>query len=125
MNELPKIGSRVRTTKGCRINGPSSGKVVGYGWWREYQGVRVLKDSDGTTRLFLLKNLVEVLQMIEFKLSEAKTTLRVIPVGAEFAIGHIWLDEKEKRFRPLEKSFSGEELRQIADKLTQLNEDKS
>lgn len=59
MESLPKIGSRVKTTKGCRIKGACSGVVIGYGHWRNYEAVRVLKDTTGKAGLFLLKNLVE------------------------------------------------------------------
>jgi hypothetical protein len=53
----PKLGTKVNTKKGCRINGPASGIVVGYGRWRDYDAVKVRKDVDGRVSLFLMKNL--------------------------------------------------------------------
>jgi hypothetical protein len=51
-----EIGKYVWSKKGCRVNGPSGGRVLSFttrGW---YDAVRVRK-SDGTVRIFLAKNL--------------------------------------------------------------------
>ena len=52
------VGSMVRTTKGCRFQGPSGGEVVKYGTWRDYIGVWVRKAGTDKVRMYLAKNLV-------------------------------------------------------------------
>ena len=54
-----KIGDKVRTNKGCRINGPSSGVIVGWSKWKDYEAAQVKKEN-GVVRQFLLKNLVKM-----------------------------------------------------------------
>ena len=54
-----KIGDKVRTLKGCRLNGTSSGVIVGWSKWKDYEAAQV-KKTDGKIRQFLIKNLVKM-----------------------------------------------------------------
>lgn len=55
-----KIGDRVRTKKGCRFQGPSTGEIVRFGRWKSYDAASVKKDCNGDIRQFLCKNLVKI-----------------------------------------------------------------
>jgi len=58
-NSALKPGDFVRTTKGCRINGPFSGTIVSIGHkWGRYPAVKVRKQS-GKIVLCLQKNIVK------------------------------------------------------------------
>lgn len=52
-----KIGERVTTLKGCRIQGAFSGVVVGFSKWLDIPAVQVKKDS-GKTVQCLRHNLI-------------------------------------------------------------------
>lgn len=54
-----KIGDKVRTTRGCRISGPSTGNIVGWSKWKDYEAAQVRK-PDGKIRQFLIKNLEKI-----------------------------------------------------------------
>ena len=50
------IGDYVWSEKGCRVNGPTGGRVLDFTKWRNYDAVTVRK-ADLTVRVFLTKNL--------------------------------------------------------------------
>jgi hypothetical protein len=52
-------GSYVWSKKGCRVQGPTGGRIVKFTTWRDYDAAQV-KKADGTKRIFLLKNLTEI-----------------------------------------------------------------
>lgn len=53
------ITDHVRTTKGSRTTGVKhSGVVVGFTKWRKYDAVKVVRDADGRTMIYLVKNVV-------------------------------------------------------------------
>lgn len=54
-----KIGDRVRTRKGCKLAGPSSGIIVGWSKWNGISAANVKKDA-GDTRQFLIRNLYKI-----------------------------------------------------------------
>lgn len=54
-----KIGDRVRTKKGCKNNGPSSGVITGFSKWKDYPAANVIKDN-GQKRQFLIQNLFKI-----------------------------------------------------------------
>ncbi|GAG66880.1 unnamed protein product [marine sediment metagenome] len=52
-------GSYVWSKKGCRVSGPSGGRILGFTTWRNYDAAQVRK-ADGSTRIFLTKNLTKI-----------------------------------------------------------------
>ena len=52
-------GSYVWSKKGCRVNGPTGGRIVGFTTWRNYEAAKV-KKADKSVRIFLLKNLTPI-----------------------------------------------------------------
>lgn len=54
-----RVGDYVWTEKGCRVNGPTGGRIVGETTWRDYDAFKVRK-ADGTVRTFLAKNLTKI-----------------------------------------------------------------
>lgn len=61
--------------------------------------------------------------MIEFTKSRTEGIIRAVPAGGEYAIAHLMKARKRYRMIPLEPSYSASELRAIADKLDELNEE--
>jgi hypothetical protein len=53
------VGDYVWSKKGCRVNGPTGGRVLKFTTWRDYDAVTVRK-SDSTVRVFLIKNLDKI-----------------------------------------------------------------
>lgn len=53
------IGCFVSTKKGCRLRGCFEGKVKGYGLWKDYLAVNLIK-ADGKVVKCLAKNLVRI-----------------------------------------------------------------
>jgi len=51
-----RVGDYVWSNKGCRVNGPSGGRIIGYTQWRDFDAVKVRK-ANGNVATFLLKNL--------------------------------------------------------------------
>jgi hypothetical protein len=51
-----KRGKYVWSEKGCRVAGPTGGRILSFTSWREYEAARV-KKSNGTICTFLCKNL--------------------------------------------------------------------
>jgi len=49
-------GSYVWSKKGCRVQGPTGGRILGFTTWRDFPAAQVRK-ADGSTRIFLTKNL--------------------------------------------------------------------
>lgn len=54
-----EIGDYVWSKKGCRVNGPTGGRVVGFTTWRDYDATKVRK-ADKSVRIFLTKNLEKI-----------------------------------------------------------------
>jgi hypothetical protein len=52
-------GSYVWSKKGCRVGGPSGGRILSFTTWREYDAAKVRK-ADGSVRVFLTKNLSNI-----------------------------------------------------------------
>lgn len=53
------IGDYVWSKKGCRVKGPSGGRIVGWTQWRGYSAARVRK-ADKSVVTFLEKNLTKI-----------------------------------------------------------------
>jgi len=53
------IGDYVWSNKGCRVNGPTGGRIIEFTTWRDYDAVKVRK-ADKTVRLFLTHNLEKI-----------------------------------------------------------------
>ena len=51
-----EIGKYVWSNKGCRVAGPTGGRILEFTTFRGFDAARV-KKADGTTRTFLVKNL--------------------------------------------------------------------
>lgn len=51
-----EIGKYVWSKKGCRVGGPSGGRILSFTTRGQYEAARVRK-SDGSVRIFLTKNL--------------------------------------------------------------------
>lgn len=54
-----QVGDYVWSNKGCRVNGPSGGRIVGFTEWRDYEAAKVRK-ADGSVRTFLTQNLDKI-----------------------------------------------------------------
>lgn len=54
-----EIGDYVWSTKGCRVNGPTGGRIIGWTTWRDYPAARVRK-ADKSVVTFLEKNLTKI-----------------------------------------------------------------
>jgi len=53
------VGDYVWSKKGCRVNGPTGGRVLTFTTWRNYNAVTVRK-ADFSVRVFLTKNLSKI-----------------------------------------------------------------
>jgi hypothetical protein len=53
------IGDYVWSSKGCRVNGPTGGRVIGFTEWSGYPAAKVRK-ADKSVRVFLTKNLKKI-----------------------------------------------------------------
>jgi len=58
-NNMLEIGDYVWSNKGCRVNGPTGGRIIGFTEWRSYPAAKVRK-ADKSVRTFLLKNLDKI-----------------------------------------------------------------
>ena len=54
-----KVGDEVMTRKGCRIQGPSGGRILGFCMFNGYKAARIIK-YNGQKRVFLIHNLYKV-----------------------------------------------------------------
>jgi hypothetical protein len=54
-----QIGDYVWSKKGCRVNGPTGGRIIDFTTWRDYEAAKVRK-ADKTVRTFLTKNLKKI-----------------------------------------------------------------
>jgi hypothetical protein len=53
------VGDYVWSEKGCRVNGPTGGRVLSFTTWRDYDA-RVVRKADLSVRVFLTKNLNKI-----------------------------------------------------------------
>lgn len=53
------IGDYVWSSKGCRVNGPTGGRIIEFTKWRHYTAANVRK-ADNTVHVFLTKNLKKI-----------------------------------------------------------------
>ncbi len=56
---LLEIGDYVWSSKGCRAQGPTGGRIIDFTTWRDYDAVKVRK-ADKSVRIFLTKNLTKI-----------------------------------------------------------------
>lgn len=53
------IGDYVWSSKGCRVNGPTGGRIIEFTKWRGYTAAKVRK-ADKSVRVFLTQNLDKI-----------------------------------------------------------------
>lgn len=53
------VGDYVWSSKGCRVNGPTGGRIIDFTYWSGYPAAKVRK-SDKSVRVFLTKNLSKI-----------------------------------------------------------------
>ena len=53
------VGDYVWSKKGCRVNGPTGGRIIGFTEWRDYPAAKVRK-ADLSVHVFLTKNLNKI-----------------------------------------------------------------
>ncbi len=58
-NVMLQLGDYAWSKKGCRVNGPTGGRIIGFTTWRDYEAVRIRK-ADKSVSTFLLKNLDKI-----------------------------------------------------------------
>jgi hypothetical protein len=54
-----EIGSYVWSEKGCRVQGPTGGRIMSFSMWRDFQAALV-KKANGKVHIFLEKNLDQI-----------------------------------------------------------------
>lgn len=54
-----QIGDYVWSTKGCRVNGPTGGRILEFTTWRNYEAAKVRK-ADMSVKTFLTQNLEKI-----------------------------------------------------------------
>lgn len=75
-----QIGDYVWSEKGCRVQGPTGGRILEFTTWRDYDAVKVRK-ADKSVRIFLTKNL----KKIHRRTFERRTGVSSLPLKVKAA----------------------------------------
>lgn len=54
-----EVGDYAWSSKGCKVNGPTGGRIVEETTWRNFDAFKVRK-ADGKVRIFLAKNMKKI-----------------------------------------------------------------
>jgi hypothetical protein len=54
-----EVGDYVWSNKGCKVNGPTGGRIIAESAWRDYDAYKVRK-ADMSVHIFLAKNLEKI-----------------------------------------------------------------